>query len=51
MSSPKKGDQLQKYRGISLLCTAYRIVATVLYNTLQPYGEKIIEEYQEAFGP
>jgi hypothetical protein len=41
----------QNYRGVSLLCTAYRIVTTIVYNKLEPYAEKIIPEYQVGFRP
>lgn len=43
----KKGENLncQNYRGISLLCTAYKIFTTLLYNKLEPYAEKVIQEY------
>jgi sorting nexin-29 len=49
----RKGDQLncQNYRGVSFLCTAYRIVNTIVYNKLEPYAEKVIHEYQVGFRP
>jgi sorting nexin-29 len=31
------------------LCTAYKILANVLYSRLRPYPEEIIGEYQEGF--
>ena len=46
-----RGDKLQckNYRGISLLCTGYKIVTTVLNNRLKKYTEHIIGEYQAGF--
>ena len=47
----KKGDKsnCQNYRGMSLLCTAYRTF-TILRNKLAPYTEKVTGEYQAEFG-
>jgi hypothetical protein len=46
-----RGDKLQCkiYRGISLLCTGYNILTTVLNNRLKKYTEHIIGEYQAGF--
>jgi sorting nexin-29 len=47
----KKGDTVlcENYRAITLLCTAYKILANVLYSRLRPYAEEIIGEYQGVF--
>ena len=37
------------YRGITLLNTAYKIFACVLYQRLLPYAEENIGEYQGGF--
>ena len=49
----KKWDKLncQKYRNISLLCTASNTFTTMLKNKLEPYAEKVIGEYQLGFRP
>ncbi|XP_013163277.1 PREDICTED: uncharacterized protein LOC106114561 [Papilio xuthus] len=49
----KKGDVLdcKNYRGISLLCTGYKVLAKVLFNKLAPYVEAKIGEYQCGFRP
>jgi sorting nexin-29 len=46
-----KGDKVQckNYRGISLLCTGYKIFTTVLNNRLKKYTNYIIGEYQAGF--
>ena len=46
-----RGDKLQckNYRGISLLCTGYKILTTVLNNRLKKYIEHIIGKYQAGF--
>jgi hypothetical protein len=46
-----KGDKLQckNYRGISRLCTGYKISTTVVNNRLKKYTEHIIGEYQAGF--
>ena len=46
-----RGDKLQckNYRGLSLLCTGYRILTTVINNRLKKYTEHIIGEYQAGF--
>ena len=41
--------QCKNYRGISLLCTGYKILTTVLNNRLKKYTEHIIGEYQAGF--
>ena len=47
-----RGDKLhcKNYRGLSLLCTGYRILTTVINNRLEKYTEHIIGEYQAGFG-
>jgi sorting nexin-29 len=47
----KKGDKLQckGYRVISIICTGYKILTTVINNRLKRYTEYIIGEYQEGF--
>jgi hypothetical protein len=37
------------YRGVTLLCTTYKIMANVLYVKLVPFAEEIIGEYQGDF--
>ena len=46
-----RGDKLQckTYRGISLLCTGYKILTAVINNKLNKYTEHIIGEYQTGF--
>jgi len=41
---------MQNYRGLSFLCTRYRILTTVINNRLKKYTEHIIGEYQARFG-
>jgi sorting nexin-29 len=47
----KKGDVMvcSKYRGISLLCIAYKIFSNILFNRLSPCVEGIIGDYQCGF--
>jgi hypothetical protein len=49
----KKRDKLEcmNYRGITLLCTAYKVFANILRNRLEPITERIIREYQAGFRP
>ena len=49
----KKGDKLkcENYRGISLVCTAYKILSKILEKRINPYAERIIGEYQGGFRP
>jgi sorting nexin-29 len=51
--SLKNGDKLEctNYRGIALLCTAYKVFANILRNRLKPITELIIGEYQAGFRP
>jgi len=46
-----RGDKLQckNYKGISLLCTGYKILNAVINNRLKKYTELIIGEYQAGF--
>jgi len=46
-----RGEKLQckNYRGISLLCTEYRILTAVINNILRKYTAHIIGEYQAGF--
>ena len=46
-----KGDKSQRknYRGISLLCTGYKTLSTVINNRLKKYTEHIIGEYHAGF--
>jgi sorting nexin-29 len=47
----KKGDVMvcSNYRGISLLCTAYKIFPNILFNRLSPCVEGINGDYQCGF--
>ena len=47
----KKGDILEcsNYRGISLLCTSYKVFSNILFNRLSFYAENIIGDYQCGF--
>jgi sorting nexin-29 len=47
----KKGDVLncQNYRGISLLCVAYKIFSNILFDRLSPIVDSIIGDYQCGF--
>jgi hypothetical protein len=47
----KKGDKAktENYRGISLLCTTYKVLFRILLNRLSPYVNEIIEEVQTGF--
>jgi hypothetical protein len=47
----KKGDVVvcSNYRGISLLCIAYKIFSNTLFNRLSPCVEGIIGDYQCGF--
>jgi len=44
----KKGDMtiFSNYRGINLLCVAYKIFSNILFNRLMPYVETTIGDYQ-----
>jgi len=44
----KKGDMTicSNYRGISLLCVAYKIFSNILFNRLMPHVETTISDYQ-----
>ena len=47
----KKGSKLmcENYRGISLLCTLYKVFTRILLNRLQPLAEEILGEQQAGF--
>ena len=47
----KKGDRklCAHYRGISLLCTAYKVLSNILLQRLSPLVEDILGEYQCGF--
>ncbi|PNF28690.1 hypothetical protein B7P43_G07879, partial [Cryptotermes secundus] len=47
----KKGDVMvcSNYREISLLCIAYKIFSSILFNKLSPFVEGIIGDYQCGF--
>jgi len=39
----------RNYRGISLLCTVYKVLSNILLNRLIPYTKDIVGEYQAGF--
>jgi hypothetical protein len=47
-SNHKKGDAMvcSNYRGISLLCIAYKIFSNILFNRIPPCVEGITGDYQ-----
>jgi len=47
----KKGEKSERsnYRGISLLNTAYKILAIVINNTLTTYAEDLLSQEQNGF--
>ena len=47
----KKGSKLEcsNYRGISLLCTLYKLFTRILLNRLKPLAEEILGEQQAGF--
>jgi sorting nexin-29 len=47
-----KGDKLEcaNYRGMSLLCTGFKILTTVINNRLKKYMEHTTGEYQAGLG-
>src|SRR5262249_51587570 len=47
----KKGTRLEyeNYRGICLLNAAYKTLAVILFDRLEPYSEEIIGDYQGGF--
>jgi hypothetical protein len=38
-----KKDMCENYKAVTLLCTAYKILANILYEKLVTYAEEIIE--------
>ncbi|XP_071039898.1 uncharacterized protein [Parasteatoda tepidariorum] len=48
----KKGDILDcsNYRGISLLCTSYKVFSNILFKRLSPLVENIVGDYQADSG-
>lgn len=39
----------ENYRGITLLCVSYKILANIIYGRLHPYLKTIIDKYQCEF--
>jgi hypothetical protein len=52
MPNPYEGGQIKlpELRGISLLCTAYKIFTTILRNKVESYAEKVTGEYRRVAG-
>ncbi|KAK3926620.1 LOW QUALITY PROTEIN: Craniofacial development protein 2 [Frankliniella fusca] len=53
MPLPKKGDlsQCTNYRGIALLCVAYKVFAYYIFRRLSPYASRLVGDYQCRFRP
>jgi len=50
LSHIQKKDAMEcKKEGISLFCTAYKVLSTILLNILIPYTKGIMGEYQAGF--
>lgn len=49
----KKGDRskCENYRGIALLCTAYKLLSYIVLGRITPLAEEIIGDYQGGFRP
>jgi sorting nexin-29 len=47
----KKGDKLNcsNYRGLALLCAAYKVLINIIRHRLEPYVQNILGEYQGGF--
>lgn len=41
--------ECRNYRGVLLLCTAYKILSRVIFKRMTPYAERVLGEYRGGF--